>query len=130
MPEHPVMQAIISGDREAFLDARDPPAPGGAAAALRPARRADRRRRATRSWPKLVRPRRRPSRAAGATRIEVLGPAEAPLAVIRGRHRWRLLVKAPRELDMQAYLRAWLAALPPLKGDLRLTVDIDPYNFL
>ena len=60
----------------------------------------------------------------------MLGPAEAPLAVIRGRHRWRLLVKAPREIDVQAYLRAWLAALPPLKGDLRLTVDIDPYSFL
>ena len=60
----------------------------------------------------------------------MLGPAEAPLAVIRGRHRWRLLVKAPREIDVQAYLRAWLSELPPLKGDLRLTVDIDPYSFL
>ena len=41
-----------------------------------------------------------------------------------------LLVKAPREIDVQDYLRAWLAALPPLKGDIRLTVDIDPYSFL
>ena len=60
----------------------------------------------------------------------MLGPAEAPLAVIRGRHRWRLLLKAPREMDVQAYLRQWLGALPEIKGDLRLTVDIDPYNFL
>ena len=59
-----------------------------------------------------------------------MGPAEAPLAVIRGRHRWRLLVKAPREIDVQDYLRAWLAALPTLKGDIRLTVDVDPYSFL
>jgi primosomal protein N' (replication factor Y) len=69
-------------------------------------------------------------RAPPAERIDVLGPAEAPLAVIRGRHRWRLLVKAPREMDMQAYLREWLAALPEIKGDIRLSVDIDPYNFM
>jgi primosomal protein N' (replication factor Y) (superfamily II helicase) len=49
---------------------------------------------------------------------------------VRGRHRWRLLVKAPRELDIHAYLRAWLDALPKPPADLRLTVDIDPYNFL
>jgi primosomal protein N' len=54
----------------------------------------------------------------------------APLAVIRGRHRWRLLVKAPREIDVQDYLRARLAALPPSKGDIRLTVDVGPYSFL
>ena len=60
----------------------------------------------------------------------MLGPAEAPIAVVRGRHRWRLLVKAPRELDLQAYLRAWLATLPKPPSDLRLTVDIDPYSFL
>ena len=60
----------------------------------------------------------------------MLGPAEAPIAVVRGRHRWRLLVKAPREIDIQAYLRAWVAALPEVKGDLRLVVDVDPYSFL
>ena len=69
-------------------------------------------------------------RAPPAARIEVLGPAEAPLAIIRGRYRWRLLLKAPRELDVQAYLRAWLATLPKAPADLRLTVDIDPYSFL
>jgi primosomal protein N' (replication factor Y) len=69
-------------------------------------------------------------RAPPAEPIEILGPAEAPLAVIRGRHRWRLLVKAPREIDVQDYLRTWLAALPQLKGDIRLTVDVDPYSFL
>ena len=49
---------------------------------------------------------------------------------MRGRHRWRLLVKSPRELDIQAYLRTWLDTLPKPPADLRLTVDIDPYNFL
>ena len=69
-------------------------------------------------------------RAPEAQRIELLGPAEAPIAVVRGRHRYRLLVKAPREVDIQSYLRAWLDAVPKIKGDIRLTVDIDPYNFL
>ncbi|MEL6290135.1 MAG: hypothetical protein AAFQ35_15355, partial [Pseudomonadota bacterium] len=44
--------------------------------------------------------------------------------------RFRVLVKAPREIDLQAYLRAWLDAAPPARGDLRLSVDIDPYSFL
>jgi primosomal protein N' (replication factor Y) (superfamily II helicase) len=37
---------------------------------------------------------------------------------------------AAREVDVQGYLREWLAALPDVKGDLRLSVDIDPYSFL
>ena len=53
-------------------------------------------------------------RAPPAERITVLGPAEAPIALIRGRHRWRLLVKAPREMDIQGYLREWLARRPGL----------------
>jgi primosomal protein N' (replication factor Y) len=60
----------------------------------------------------------------------VLGPAEAPIALIRGRYRWRLLLKASRDADVQAYIREWLSRLPEIKGDLRLSVDIDPYNFL
>jgi primosomal protein N' (replication factor Y) len=68
--------------------------------------------------------------APAAAKIQVLGPAEAPLAVIRGRHRYRLLVKAAREADLQAYLRLWLGAAPKPKGDVRLVVDIDPYSFL
>ena len=128
MPEHPVMQAIISGDREAFLareirqrqSAQLPPF-GRLAALVVSARDKE----LTQLYARDV-----AHRAPLASRIEVLGPAEAPLAVIRGRHRWRLLVKAPRDLDLQAYLRAWLDALPKPPGDLRLTVDIDPYSFL
>ena len=69
-------------------------------------------------------------RAPPAERIQVLGPAEAPVALIRGRYRWRLLVKSPREQDIQAYLRAWMSALPKLPSDIRVSVDVDPYNFL
>ena len=65
-----------------------------------------------------------------ADAVRVLGPAEAPLALVRGRHRFRLLVKSPRAFDLSAYLREWLAAAPKPKGDVRLEVDIDPMSFL
>jgi primosomal protein N' (replication factor Y) (superfamily II helicase) len=128
MPEHPVMAAIISGDREAFIEREIAvrragllPPFGRLVALIVSAR--------DKETAQLI-ARDIAHRAPPAERIEILGPAEAPLAVIRGRHRWRLLVKAPREIDVQDYLRTWLAALPQLKGDIRLTVDVDPYSFL
>jgi primosomal protein N' (replication factor Y) len=128
MPEHPVMQSILSGDREAFLEReidmrrRGLLPPFGRLAAIVVSARD---KGLAESMAREV-----ARRAPPAERIEVLGPAEAPLAVVRGRHRWRLLVKAPREMDLQSYLRAWGEALPKIKGDLRLTVDVDPYSFL
>ena len=62
--------------------------------------------------------------------IEVLGPAEAPLAVVRGRTRFRLLVQAPRSADLQGFIRTWLAEGPVAHGALRVQVDIDPQWFL
>lgn len=62
--------------------------------------------------------------------IALLGPAEAPIAVIRGRHRFRLLVKAPRGADLQAFLRAMLGTAPPERGGVRVQVDVDPQSFL
>jgi primosomal protein N' (replication factor Y) len=62
--------------------------------------------------------------------VRVLGPAEAPLAVVRGRHRFRLLVKSPRRFDLSAYLREWLTAMPRRKGKIRLDIDVDPQSFL
>ncbi|HEX5959031.1 MAG TPA: primosomal protein N' [Hyphomicrobiaceae bacterium] len=127
-PEHPVMRAIVTGDREAFLasEIRHRQAgllpPFGRLAALIVSAKA---KELAQLYAQDVR-----RRAPRAARIEVLGPAEAPIAVVRGRHRWRLLVKAPREQDLQAYLRAWLAVLPKPPSDLRLTVDVDPYSFL
>jgi primosomal protein N' (replication factor Y) (superfamily II helicase) len=60
----------------------------------------------------------------------VLGPAEAPLALVRGRHRLRLLIKAPRAFDLSAYLRDWLAKAPKKHGAIKLEVDVDPQSFL
>jgi primosomal protein N' (replication factor Y) len=64
-----------------------------------------------------------------AERLEVYGPADAPLALIRGRRRKRFLVRADRTVDLQAFLSTWLArARPP--SWVRLQVDVDPYSFL
>src|SRR4029077_3449791 len=62
--------------------------------------------------------------------VRVLGPAEAPLAVVRGRHRFRLMVKSARNFDLPAYMRDWLAVAPKRTGDIKLDVDVDPQSFL
>jgi primosomal protein N' (replication factor Y) len=59
----------------------------------------------------------------------VFGPAPAPLAMLRGRHRHRLLVHAARTLDVQGVIRAWLGGLD-WPNAVRVAVDIDPYSFL
>jgi primosomal protein N' (replication factor Y) len=127
-PEHPVAQAIVSGDREAFY-AREiaerrsaglPPFGRLAALIVSAATRGD-----ALAFATAVR------RAAPVDpAIMVLGPAEAPLAVIRGRHRFRLLVQSPRGVDVQGYIRRWLGAAPKARADLRVQVDIDPQSFL
>jgi primosomal protein N' (replication factor Y) (superfamily II helicase) len=61
--------------------------------------------------------------------VTVLGPAPAPLAVLRGRHRRRFLVKAGREVHLQAVLSDWLSRVR-VQGSARVQVDIDPYSFL
>ena len=128
LPEHPVMQAILANDRDSFIaqeiEARREASmpPFGRLAALIISAKAK---------PEAEHYARRLALAAPkSAKISVLGPAEAPLALIRGRHRYRLLVKAARDADLQAYLRHWLDIAGAPKGSLRLHIDIDPYNFL
>ena len=59
----------------------------------------------------------------------VFGPAPAPLAMLRGRHRQRLLVHARRTLDVQDVIRDWLAEVE-WNAKVRVSVDVDPYSFL
>jgi primosomal protein N' (replication factor Y) len=59
----------------------------------------------------------------------VFGPAPAPLAMLRGRHRQRLLVHARRQLDVQDVIRTWLGALEWSRS-VRVAVDVDPYSFV
>ena len=67
-----------------------------------------------------------------APRVEgmaVFGPAPAPLAMLRGRHRQRLLVHAARSLDVQDVIRDWLGGVD-WGAKVRVAVDVDPYSFL
>ncbi|WP_342708590.1 primosomal protein N' [Bradyrhizobium sp. B124] len=127
-PEHPVIKALIANDREAFyaseIDIRERTGypPFGRLASL------------------IISAGDRPTAEGFARklaavapldeRIQVLGPAEAPLAVIKGRYRFRLLVKSLRNVDLSQYLREWLEAGPKTKGNLKLEVDVDPQSFL
>lgn len=61
--------------------------------------------------------------------MHVYGPAPAPLAMLRGRHRQRLLVHARRALDVQDVIRDWLGALTWPRS-VRVAVDVDPYSFV
>jgi primosomal protein N' (replication factor Y) len=126
-PEHPVNRALIAQDREAFyqaeIEVREKTGypPFGRLASLLVSG-ADKH--ATESHARKI--------AAVAPlhdEVRVLGPAEAPLAVVRGRYRFRILVKSPRNFDLSAYLREWLAAAPKSKGTLKLEVDVDPQSF-
>lgn len=128
LPEHPVMRAMASGGEDAFYKAeiaarqRYHLPPFGRLAALIVSGRE--KERVTAFARRLAR------LAPMAPAVEVLGPAEAPLALVRGRHRWRLLVKSARNIDLQGFLRSWLAAAGEPKGGVRLAVDVDPYSFL
>lgn len=67
--------------------------------------------------------------APSATGLQVFGPAPAPLAMLRGRHRHRLLVQATRTLPLQRVLRDWLDAVT-LPNNVRVVIDVDPYSFV
>lgn len=54
----------------------------------------------------------------------------APLALIRGRYRFRLLVKTDRAIDIQSYLRDWLGRSPKPRGNVKVAIDVDPQSFL
>lgn len=127
-PEHPVMRALISGDREAFyakeIEARENSAypPFGRLAALIVSG-GDKHE--AESYARKI-----AATAPLDDDVRVLGPAEAPLALVRGRYRFRILVKSPRAYDLSGYLRGWLANAPKTRGTLKLEVDIDPQSFL
>ncbi len=128
-PDHPVIRAILKGDSEAFWAAE---AEGRRMAGVPPYGRMAG---VILSSPdvqqvfdfagELAR-RDGPLQAVGA---QVFGPAPAPIARIRGRHRVRLLVKAEKTTQLQPALRAWVSQLK-LPANLRLAIDIDPQSFL
>jgi primosomal protein N' (replication factor Y) len=66
----------------------------------------------------------------GDDELVLLGPAEAPISVIAGRHRFRLLIRAPRKAGLQDFLRTLVQAAPPPRGGVKVNFDIDPQSFL
>jgi primosomal protein N' (replication factor Y) len=127
MPDQPVMKALAAGDRDRFLEAEAAarrhaglPPFGRLAALIVSAGDEETCDFTTRAL----------SRAAPQLPgVTILGPAPAPLAMLRGRHRRRFLVKAEREVRLQAVLRDWLSRIRTA-GSARIQVDIDPYSFL
>ena len=127
-PDHPVMRALVGQDREAFyaaeIAAREHTGypPFGRLASL-----------VISAGDRLMAESFARQLAAAAPRsdeVRILGPAEAPLAVVRGRYRFRILVKSPRAFDLSGFLRGWLTAAPKVKGNLKLEIDVDPQSFL
>jgi primosomal protein N' (replication factor Y) len=126
-PEHPVMKALILGDREAFYsseialrEASSYPPFGRLAGIVVTADD----RHAAEAYARAL-----AQSAPYHNDVRVLGPAEAPVAVVRGRHRFRLLVKAPRDFNLSAYLREWLVGAPKARGSVKMQVDVDPQSF-
>ncbi|MDP7539224.1 MAG: primosomal protein N' [Alphaproteobacteria bacterium] len=126
-PEHPVMRALVAADRDSFIAsemaerrAAGMPPFGRLAAIIVSSTDAE----AARASAAALR------RAAPDTKgISVLGPAPAPLSLIRGRYRFRLLISGGVSPSLQPYLMCWLGAVK-VPSRVRVQVDIDPYGFL
>jgi primosomal protein N' (replication factor Y) len=126
-PDNPAMQALAAGDRDGFLkierDVREELTlpPFGRMAAL------------VMSAPDPAMAKEIGLIAGKAAPhgdgVTVYGPAPAPISILRGRHRLRFLITAPREVDLSAYMAAWMKDLK-LPNAARAAVDIDPYSFL
>jgi primosomal protein N' (replication factor Y) len=125
-PDDVVMRALASGDRDAFLrqeaagrEAAGAPPYGRLAAIILSSHDGEAAREAGRALAKS---------APAAKGLRVWGPTPAFYQVLRGRTRERLLVQAQRNVDVQAYLQAWLTRVK-LPNSVRMTVDIDPVSF-
>ncbi len=127
MPQHPVMQALLSGDRDAFIAqelasrSRGGLPPYGRLAGLI----------LSSSHLKDVEGlARHLARARPPSDLyQLLGPAPAPISLLRGKHRWRLLLKSGRNALPQPYLDAWLAK-HSIPKNVKIQIDIDPQSFL
>jgi primosomal protein N' (replication factor Y) len=126
-PEHPVMQALMRQDREAFYAyesmvremAKFPPF-GRLGAVILSAKDQNLLNRFCRELTLFI---------PNSEGIDVWGPADAPLALVRGQWRKRFLVRADRNRDLQAFVNHWLGAIKRPNA-IRMIVDIDPYSFL
>jgi primosomal protein N' (replication factor Y) len=126
-PEHAVMQALKAQDRDAFVAAEMAerelaglPPFGRLAAVIVSGTDPGQLEAFVRSMAEA---------APNSAGVEVYGPADAPLGLIRGRRRKRFLVRADRAVDLSAYMATWRARVKP-PASVRVAIDIDPYSFL
>jgi primosomal protein N' (replication factor Y) len=133
-PQHPVIRALLSGDHERFYatetaarEAAGLPPFGRLAGILVSARE---KAAAEHHARLLAEAGHRLSAEMSDGAVTVLGPAEPPLALLRGKHRIRLILKAPRAFHLQGLIRAMIASAGSPKGGARVDIDIDPLNFL
>lgn len=126
-PDNPAMIALAAGDRDGFMrierDMRSElglPPFGRLAALILSAPSANEANDAGRAIA---------LNAPKAKDVKVLGPAPAPITMIRGRHRRRFLVQSPRNVDLSAYMSTWKKSFK-LPRNVRVNLDIDPYSFL
>jgi len=127
LPEHPIMTALIGGDRDTFvreeLEARRE-------AGMPPfARLAGLIVSSTSQQFAFEVARLLARKAPVVEGLEVFGPAPAPISLLRGKYRFRLLVRTPRKFGLQLLLRAWLGKVEWSKG-VSVRVDVDPYSFM
>jgi primosomal protein N' (replication factor Y) (superfamily II helicase) len=126
-PDHPVIAALVAGERDSFYDAETAmrksagAPPFGRFAAIIISSEDERE--------AIDAARAVGASAPNADGMMVFGPAPAPLAMLRGRHRQRLLIHAQRSVEVQALIREWLGKLNFPRG-VRVGVDVDPYSFL
>jgi primosomal protein N' (replication factor Y) len=126
-PDHPVMKALLKGERDAFMKAELnerqayhlPPFTRLACLTLSGKDRQEVIG-MTQKIASLIPP---------DKSIRVLGPAPAAFSMLRGRYRHRILIQAPRKMALSAFLRDWLSKIS-LPRTLSLQIDVDPYNFL
>ena len=126
-PDHPVMTALVAQDRDAFTQAElverelaGLPPFGRLAAVIVSGPDPSSLEAFVATMAQAV---------PNATGVQVFGPADAPLGLIRGRRRKRFLIRADRTVDLSAYMAAWRARFRP-PGAIRVSIDIDPYSFL
>lgn len=125
-PEHPVMQALVQQDKARFyaLEAEQrmvhgfPPF-GRLAGLILSGRKEDEVQKAARLLARKF---------PLTEKAELLGPTPAPLPYLRGKHRWRLLLKTAKDFPPQPLLKMWLGQTP-LPSSVQLQIDIDPYRF-
>ena len=126
-PEAPVIAALAAGDRDAFYSAetemrREAGAPPfGRWASIIISSEDDGEAREAANRLGAFRP--------DVADCMILGPAPAPMALLRGRYRYRFLINARRSVQLQHVIRRWLTQVDHPAG-VRVAVDIDPYSFV